>query len=147
MSKAIFMTKNILNSANDFKAVTLMILSQIDENNKYYPTPFFVNGVFAIELYLKTIYLANNKKYINTHELKKIYGLLPPKDKEELLRMQNSIDKVFEYYNDSFEKWRYSYEKNGFLHGNDGSILDTLDTLDKYCNSKYKVVIHDFYNS
>lgn len=39
-----------------------MILSQFNENNKYYPIPFFVNGLFAIELYLKTIYLVDNKK-------------------------------------------------------------------------------------
>ena len=59
----IISTKNILDNANDFKYIAEKIVSDIDTKYKHYPVQFFVNGLLSIELYLKTIYFANNGDY------------------------------------------------------------------------------------
>ena len=145
--KVTICSKNILNNADDFRTIALIINKEIKENRKCYPVQFFVNSIFAIELYLKTIYLANNKKYIkDIHNLEELFNIIPQKDRKSLNSLQSNIKNILEEYSNSYIKWRYSYEQSGFISGNDEKIIQTLNTLHNYCNKEYKKTIYEFYN-
>lgn len=84
-------------------------------------TPFIVNTVFSIELYMKTIHKINGKD-IRGHDLIKLYAILPDNTKNIIretgkyisplykLEKPEDISIYLESFKKAFEEWRYRYE-------------------------------------
>ena len=86
-------------------------------------SPFVVNAVFSVELYLKAIHNAYGNK-IKGHHLVSIYKGMPKKGKEHFISAANDVRPHYQLYTDydihscleslnkAFEQWRYLYEHN-----------------------------------
>jgi len=106
-------------------------------------SPFIVNAVFSIELYLKVIHNAYGNK-IKGHHLVSIYKGMPKKGKEHFINSANDvrphyqlhdgtdIHQCLESLNKSFEQWRYLYEHNE-LETELQSIRYTMHTSHEAC--------------
>lgn len=84
-----------------------------------YISPFAVNTVFACELYLKYIYAKeNNKTGKKTHKLLDLFNKLSSERKEAVKNAYQkwtsleSFDDCIQTHNQTFEEFRYMYEKN-----------------------------------
>lgn len=106
-------------------------------------SPFVVNAVFSIELYLKAIHNAYGNK-IKGHHLLSIYKGMPKKGKEHFISAANDVRPLYQLYegedihsclaslNKSFEQWRYLYEHNE-LGTELQSIRYTMHTSHEAC--------------
>jgi hypothetical protein len=86
-------------------------------------SPFIVNAVFSIELYLKVIHNAYGNN-IKGHHLVSIYKGMPKKGKEHFINAANDVRNHYQLetgsdihtclasLNKAFEQWRYLYEHN-----------------------------------
>jgi hypothetical protein len=86
-------------------------------------SPFVVNAVFSIELYLKTIHNVYGNT-IKGHHLVSIYKGMPKKGKEHFISAANDVRHHYQLYegadihtcleslNKAFEQWRYLFEHN-----------------------------------
>lgn len=148
----IISTKNILDNANDFKYIAEKIVSDIDTKYKHYPVQFFVNGLLSIELYLKTIYFANNgdypKNYKNKgiHSLIELFNIIPDVDQDKLKEKYSDIESVLSEYADGFIKFRYSYE-NFSLYGNQEKVMNLMKIFQDHCNNEYSEIIKKYFDS
>lgn len=86
--------------------------------------PAIVNGSFALELYLKGMLSKGLRKRIKTHRIAKLYVLLKPdlqmairQSVESQLRPPFAFDSCLKGIDNSFEQWRYIYEKKDFGFG------------------------------
>ena len=105
--------------------------------------PFVVNGVFGIEVFLKTIHNAYGNK-IKGHHLLNIYNNMPKpgkaifnnaaKDVRPLYSLHEGEDIVscLTKLSKAFEDWRYIYEKSE-LHTEIQSIRYTMHTSQEAC--------------
>ncbi|MBR0461913.1 MAG: hypothetical protein IJJ00_04265 [Erysipelotrichaceae bacterium] len=100
-----------------------------DENNQpvlerdafYYFTFVIVNGVFACELFLKSLicYKTNNEIQANrTHSLKKLINLLSKDDREIIMETfdkneidESSFNSKIDEIDTAFVDWRYVFEE------------------------------------
>ena len=86
-------------------------------------SPFIVNAVFSIELYMKTIHNAYGNN-IKGHHLVSLHKGMPKKGKEHFTNAANDIRNRYQLeinsdihtclasLNKAFEQWRYLYEHN-----------------------------------
>ena len=128
---------NMVNDANDFKYVALKCVEAGAKHigDKFYGTQFAVNGLFAIEIYLKALIYFSEEDIPHEHDLVILYNSLESSIKNDLEeRLPN-----FSFYIDNqargFEKWRYSYEHNCLVISIE-KIKIVLEILDKYCALK-----------
>ena len=136
----------MFNQANAFAAVANDLYKRDLKRSPFKGisvSPFVVNAVFSIELYLKAIHNAYGNK-IKGHHLVSIYKGMPKKGKEHFLRAANDIRPRYQLYegedihscleslNKSFEQWRYLYEHNE-LGTELQSIRYTMHTSHEAC--------------
>ena len=134
-----------LDDANDYRYVAMQIKTF---KERECIVPYVVNLAFAIELYLKTILIANRIKYNEEHSLIKLFKLLPIDIKNELLDKDKSLSNFFEEYEKAFVKFRYHYEiydkkgnKNKLTLSFDNKDAEIkLEILYNYCNEKYSKI-------
>lgn len=108
--------RTIYREAKEFDEISEMCikLSKEDKNGMVsYMQPAIVNGVFAIELYLKTLLQYEGKPIKKVHNLFELYNLLDKPFKEKL--NDKNILYFLEKEKGSFEKWRYIHESGGFI--------------------------------
>lgn len=130
---------NIYNEAKDFKYVAFNIIKTGENRfaDKILGTQFAVNGLFSMELYLKSIYCLENSGFIHGHELDKLYEKLSDKTKAYLTIQKDNIGEYFKKYSKGFEEWRYSFEKDS-LNISIQETKEVLIILDEFCESIYK---------
>jgi len=104
---------------------------------------FVVNGVFSIELYLKTIHNAYGNN-VRGHHLSNIYKGMPKLGKAIFIKAAvdakplynlpegDDIHSCLEKLSSSFEEWRYLYEKD-YLNAEIQSIRYTMHTCHEAC--------------
>ena len=138
MSKKITEIKNILNDAADFKwlAFRLTDTGSNSIGKKFYGTQFMVNGIFACELYLKSIILMEDKKIKYTHKLNELYNLLEDSTKQKLIDEYHDIETFFKEQADSFVNWRYSSNPEIVMNAPIEQTKQVLSILDSYCTEK-----------
>ena len=86
--------------------------------------PVIVNGVFALELYLKSLVSERKRKSIG-HDISKLFSAIDHKYQEkikervekELKMWQQTFDDALQGISNAFEHWRYIYEKPDFGYG------------------------------
>lgn len=73
------------------------------------------NVVFSCELSLKAILIYNEMQdNIKTHEIKKLFNLLPENIKNEIRKQysgKKKLDDLLSEINNQFVNWRYAFEK------------------------------------
>lgn len=106
-------------------------------------SPFVVNGIFSVELYLKAIHHVYGNK-IRGHHLSSIYKGMPKQGKEHFLSSANDIRSKYslkngqdihsclDSLNKAFEQWRYLYENNG-LETEIQSVRYTMHVAHEAC--------------
>lgn len=147
MGRVILSSKTILDNANDFRFITKQIVEKIENKYKHYPVQFFVNGIFSIELYFKSIYFAKNNEYKKgTHKIDELFLSIPKEDQDYIKSKIANIELLLSEYSDGFEKWRYSHE-NDLLHGKQEDIIEIMDVLYNYCKQNYNNTIRDLSNN
>lgn len=106
---------NIYNNARDFNFISQRILVTGKEKigDKIYGTQAVVNGVFAIELYIKAILTYEGKtlkeiRDLGWHKLDGLFNLISIERQEELNK--HSICEFLKQEGKAFINWRYSYE-------------------------------------
>lgn len=142
---------NIYYQAEGFH-IAANILSSLDAM-KYRGSPFIVNAIFAVELYLKslngeTVFDAPSqycqgvtqynkvfsKSLTGGHDLKILYKALSSENRSQIMQsFEHQItyltaEDFFEKYNHHFVSWRYGFEGNAASF-NSSEILVMLDTL------------------
>lgn len=93
---------------------------------QWYTTPDIVNSAFACEVFIKSllIYQGMTIDEIKGHKLSLLWELLKQKDEKITVKIKEAVKELFEtdeenFYSmlenisDSFEYWRYIYEKHG----------------------------------
>ena len=130
---------NIINDANDFKYVALKCIEsgEFHIGNKFYGTQFAVNGLFAIELYLKALIVLDNNEIPRQHDLTLLFDALSDSIKRDLINKLPYIIEFISSQSNGFEKWRYSYEHDCLIIGLE-KIKMVLNTLELYCSDKQK---------
>ncbi len=105
--------------------------------------PFIVNGVFSVEVFLKTIHNAYGNK-IKGHRLVELYKNMPNKGKSIFntaaqdvrplyaLHEEENIISCLEKLSNAFVDWRYMYEKDK-LSVEIQSIRYTMHTCQEAC--------------
>lgn len=138
MSKKITEIKNILNDAADFKwlAFRLTDTGSNSIGKKFYGTQFMVNGIFACELYLKSIILMEDKEIKYTHKLNELYNLLEDSTKQKLIDEYHDIEPFFKEQADSFVNWRYSSNPEIIMNAPIEQTKQVLSLLDSCCTEK-----------
>lgn len=134
-----------LDDANDYRYVAMKIK---EFKGRKCIVPYIVNLSFALELYLKTILIANEIKCNEQHSLISLFKSLPRDIQNELLDKDESLSNFFEEYENAFVKFRYHYEIYGkrgnknepILHFDDEEAEIKLKILYDYCNEKYSKV-------
>ena len=139
-----YVYSSILDDANSFR-YTVLNIKKI--KGRKCLIPYIVNSSFALELYLKSILMANKIHCENNHHLTELFELLPDNIKEEFSRSYNNLDELLSKYDNAFMKFRYHYElydtKTGkekeetILSFNTEEIESLLLLFYSYCNSKY----------
>ena len=104
---------SIENIADDFyEAYHRCLIS--DQQNHIVAIPAFVNGLFACELYFKSLLKTENN--CHEHNLKKLFDLLDEEYKKEIQSVKsndkNTLDDLLSKIGDGFKIWRYLYEDN-----------------------------------
>ena len=137
---------SILDDANGFKQSALKMDIGKELN---YIIPFIVNSTLSIELYLKSILMANKIKYDGIHSLVELYKLLPSDDQKSLKDFESSFFDLLNKYDDAFIKYRYHFElynvrtkkeNEALLSYDENELILLLNVLSKYCNEKYRGV-------
>lgn len=145
-----YTAKDIYDSANNFQAASNVLSQKISETNDIgtYIAPFITVTSFAIELYLKCIYvIETGKPAPGIHDLEKLYGNLGEESKiviemvynmlvqqdpivnamkEKVPEMKTDLESVFKEISGAFIKWRYSYEKKVTGFPTSGPIINAL---------------------
>mgnify|MGYP003304075436 CR=1 FL=1 len=93
---------------------------------RWYTTPSVVNSAFACEVFIKSLLIYNGMSLdeIKGHKLAVLWMTLEEKEQEITINIKSSINSIFNkddkfFYDslsnisDTFEYWRYIYEKNG----------------------------------
>lgn len=92
-----------------------------------------VNIFFSCELSLKAILIYNQmQENIKTHEIKKLFDLLPENIKDEIRKQysgKEKIDNLLSEINNQFVDWRYAFEKLVSAH-----IDDTIQFAEILCD-------------
>lgn len=122
------------------------------DHGRIYAIPGFVNGLFACELYLKTV--VNNwsdcLKGKDRHNLRQLFLLLDEKDQNKLRNIENDSDcglnKMLEAIGDGFTVWRYLYEDGNEDFGGNFPFQITESFLKKYLPA-IRELAHDKANS
>ena len=128
--------KVILKSANRFKTIADEIYNKtyIDNPLDFYCSQYFVNSIFSIELYLKSISEFDNKNYEHSHLLSELFDSLSNNRKTELKELYEDIYDFIVEQENAFVKWRYYFE-----YGNlSGYVIKTkkiMEVLKKYCEN------------
>lgn len=87
------------------------------DTNEYmlYMYAVTANVSFSCELFLKAILIYNEmQENIKTHEIKKLFNLLPENIKDEIKKQysgKEKLDKLLSEINNQFIDWRYAFEK------------------------------------
>jgi hypothetical protein len=145
-----YTAKDIYTTANNFLAASNVISQKLSETNDVgtYIAPFVTVTSFAIELYLKCIYMIETGKPApNIHDLNQlyrklgeeskiviemVYNMLVQQDptvnalKEKVPEMKTDLDSVLKEISGAFIKWRYSYEKKLTGFPASGPIINAL---------------------
>ena len=139
-----YVYSSVLDDANDYRFVVLNIKKF---KGRKCIVPYIVNSSFALELYLKSILIANKKFYKNNHLLSELFELIPDNVKEELITNYDNLETLLIKYEDAFIKFRYHYElydiKTGkekdemILNFNTDEIESLLSFFHNYCNNNY----------
>ena len=139
-----YVYSSVLDDANDYRFVALNIKKF---KGRKCMVPYIVNSSFALELYLKSILIANRIYYKSNHSLIELFKLIPDNIKKILISNFNNLEEVLIKYNDAFIKFRYHYElydiKTGkekdemILSFNTDEIESLLLLFHKYCNDNY----------
>lgn len=138
-----YIYSSVLNDANNFKYVALKINTF---KGRKCIVPYIVNSSFALELYLKSILIANKKYYGKKHNLTELFKLIPNNIKEELISNCHNLKKLLKKYNNAFIKFRYHYELYDKQIGKENEIIlnfntDEIESLlllfHEYCNNNY----------
>ena len=130
------MTSNIRRQADDF----LKAYEILSKNKPELNSPAIVNLAFALELYIKDLHYALNKKIPRGHNILELFKKLPL-EAQQKIRNYPDIQKLIAFYSknkfllyipqnkdkkpitdvleqqihkisDLFQNWRYSYESN-----------------------------------
>ena len=139
---------NIYNVAHDFmELVEDNYNPDVGKITNHLPgIPFFVNGFFAIELYIKAILKYDRRVYSNTHNLKKLFNTFTPKRKNSIIKKCHNIETFLDKNADAFDIWRYSFDdKNAKfkLWGSYGEIRYFLIGLESECKEIKEVLNND----
>ncbi|ARU60706.1 hypothetical protein CBW65_06110 [Tumebacillus avium] len=142
--------KDIYNTANSFLAASNALNQKLSETNDVgtYIAPIITNAAFSIELYLKCIYLIENKKPApNIHQLDKLYKGLSDESKavieviynvliiqsgtdmamkEKVPETNLDLDSVLKGMSSAFINWRYSFEKRFTGFAGSGPLINAL---------------------
>ena len=135
---------SVLDDANDYRYTVLNIKKF--KCRKCY-VPYIVNSSFALELYLKSILIAEKIYYKNEHCLTRLFELIPDSIKNELILKCKDLNVLLRKYDNAFIEFRYHYElfdtKTGkekskmMLNFNSDEIETLLLLFHDYCNNKY----------
>ncbi|MBG9585560.1 hypothetical protein [Cytobacillus firmus] len=130
-----YSAKDIFKSANNFHVAAITLFEKLDETKDVgtYLAPNITVSSFTLELYLKCIYMLENKRAApNMHALDKLFDLLSIESKHIIEYVYNSLvqrspsiqelkriflekdlrlESVIKEMSHAFVKWRYSYEK------------------------------------
>lgn len=139
---------NIYNVAKSFKeTVEDNYNSNVRKITNHLPgTPFFVNGFFATELYLKAILKYDKRTYTATHNLYKLFKTLSQSRKKNIIEKINDIEEFLIDNADAFDTWRYSFDDksaNFKLCGSYGEVLYFLNGLESECQKIKEVINND----
>ena len=99
------------------------------------------NIAFSCEMYLKTLYYIENKKYKKGHKLNELFNSLSEELKSRIIEKM-SYDKLdFQAklisHSNAFEKWRYYHEWTKTSETIDFSFLeDFANSLFRICDEK-----------
>ena len=148
---------DILDIANDFYEAYRRCREgknpRTDEWGRYVTdvvsVPELVNGLFACELYLKSI-LPNGSwnKGSNGHNLKSLFLLLPEEKQREMRKaisdmydwQFHTVDESFDIISNGFQFWRYIHESEHFgdlgLNGSLRVLPAFLETFRKFANKR-----------
>ena len=141
MDKNQLIFKAIIHSANGFKTIAMNLYKDFkNQPKKFMGTQYFVNGIFAVELYLKAILLIKYGKYPKEHKLLELYNLLPKKVKDELNNNYPDFGEFLINENVAFENWRYFFEKGG-IYGHVNQTKNALIILEEYCENINKNIV------
>ena len=128
---------NIYNNARDFNYISQRILVTGKEaiGDKIYATQAIVNGIFAIELYIKAILAYEGKtlkriKKLGKHELDELFKLISKKRQKEL--NGDNICEFLKRESRAFINWRYSYEFK-YLNISMQELKMVLDIFEEEC--------------
>lgn len=108
-----------------------------------YGTPAIVNLAFSIELFLKTVYMLENKaKAPKKHKFTDLYEKLTFQSKEEIrdgFDRKRTGEKEFcfllSYYSNLFEEWRYAYEDYGINYVRFQDLKLMAEVIRSRCNA------------
>lgn len=123
--------------AQDFKEAAEVICEK--EPSK----PVVVNLAFSCELYMKALLMLQRKtrEIVTGHELYQLFSELNEDIRERILRETNirNWDRFMKDSSNSFEAWRYFYEKDKSMIGHIPELFRLADTLDKICAETFSI--------
>lgn len=139
---------NIYNAAKEFKEIVEDNYNpDVRKLTNHLPgTPFFVNGFFAIEPYLKAILKYDKRTYTATHNLYKLFKTLSQNRKKKIIEKIYDIEKFLIANASAFDTWRYSFDDKSAdfkLLGNYGEVLYFLNGLETECQKIKEVINND----
>ena len=134
--------KICIDEANAFyETAKLLDDSDAVEFALYKKYPYFVNTSFACELYLKALLIKNsdNSKIKRSHDLESLFHDLEPEQKQEIEKKYSEkchipLDELFKADKDSFEEWRYAFEKP--VDGEVTALLIFAEVLKNFCSDE-----------
>jgi len=105
---------------------------------QWLPIPGTVLLALSIELYIKSLLFAENKRLLKTHNLKKLFEMLDPATQGSLIRgttyMKNDFNTQLELHANVFADWRYLYESSTF-DGDIEFIMQLAEILESFSNT------------
>lgn len=113
--------------------------------NGLFAAPFVVNSVFSIELYLKTLAAIHGRKLENSHELTKLFDVLPEaahtamKSVEPSIREKWGVPSNADYrqcladLNNAFVEWRYLHERDNTPEVRIAHMIFVMEVLHEAC--------------
>ena len=111
--------------------------------------PRLVNGLFACELYLKSMLTEQTWKGPDGHNLKALFSLLPKETQREMMEaisakynwQFHTVDESFEIISNGFQFWRYIHESEDFgdlgLNGTLRVLPAFLETFREFAKRKH----------
>lgn len=120
-------------NANRFRIIAMQLYKTYKNHPKEFMGPqFFVNGAFAVELYLKAILSFTVGEYPKEHELHKLYELIPEDTRHALTDLYPEFRDFVKNESKAFENWRYYFETT-YMCGHVVQMKKTLDVLHEFC--------------